>query len=409
MKFRIATLLSFLSGIALHSTPAISMKNDEPESGRKSPSLKVKAPTTREKTSLKEFLSQKDYAGAFTATKAGLPHVSDEEIVNFLMTSNKYPGWDTVDPNDKAWVVAKITNAARRKDLVGFLSQKDYAGAFTATKAGLPHVSDEEIVNFLMTSNKYPGWDTVNPSDKAWVVTKVTKAAMRKDLVSFLSKQDYAGAFTATKAGLPYVSDAEIVNFLMTSNKYPGWDTVNPSDKAWVVSKITGKPYEPVTTASPPAPPPSGGTALKGPPPPPPPPAPDVSATAQRGNLLAGIAGGAGRLRKAATPDPEAQGRTPTATPPAATAKGPSVGGFAEQAVAARTKLKSRTAAPPPSSPSDATTSEPKRLVTLKSRGSADPARSPSAATATPDEPQRMVTLKKRGDSSPPKNADPDQ
>ncbi|MBS0271558.1 MAG: hypothetical protein JSR85_02790 [Proteobacteria bacterium] len=247
MKFRIATLLSFLSGIAFFSTPAVSMPSDEAESGKKTPSLKVKAHTTREKNSLKEFLNKQDYSGAFRSTKAALPHVSDEEIVNFLMTSNKYPGWDTVDPNDKTWVVAKITNAARagagRKDLVSFLSKKDFAGAFRSTKANTT-ASDEEIVNFLMMSNEYPGWDTVDPEDKTWVVYKITKAAKRQDLENFLSKQDYSGAFRSTKAGLPHVSDEEIVNFLMTSNEYPGWVELDPYTKGWVFTKITGKSYE---------------------------------------------------------------------------------------------------------------------------------------------------------------------
>ncbi|MBS0271378.1 MAG: hypothetical protein JSR85_01875 [Proteobacteria bacterium] len=207
-RFRFTILVSILSGITFFSAPAVSTKNDDAESVRKAPSFKVKAPTTREKSGLKEFLSKQDYPGAFSATKATLPPtVSEEEIVNFLMTSNEYPGWATVDPNDKTWVVAKITNAARRKDLVNFLSKQDYPGAFSATKATLPPtVSDEEIVNFLMTSNNYPGWNAVDLDDKTWVVTKITKAAKRKNLV--LIAVDHLAASKATSpAAVPLVQD----------------------------------------------------------------------------------------------------------------------------------------------------------------------------------------------------------
>ncbi|MBS0272334.1 MAG: hypothetical protein JSR85_06770 [Proteobacteria bacterium] len=174
MKFRIGALLSFLSGIAFFSAPAVSMKNEEVERGEKIPSLKVKTHITRGKSSLKEFLGKQDYPDAFIKIKAGLsPTVPDEEIVNFLMTSNRYLGWDTVDPHTKGWVVSKITKEAKRKDLENFLSKQDYSGAFRSTKANTT-ASDEEIVNFLMTSNKYPGWDTVDLNTKRWVVAEVT-------------------------------------------------------------------------------------------------------------------------------------------------------------------------------------------------------------------------------------------
>ncbi|MBS0271722.1 MAG: hypothetical protein JSR85_03630 [Proteobacteria bacterium] len=247
MKFHISILLSFLSTSAILNSPAMSMPADDMIKSTRTVPLKAKMHLTAERGMLKVFLDQNDYPGAFIQIKAGLPpHVSDEEIVNFLMTSNKYPNWDRVNPEDKTWVVTKITKTARRKDLVIFLSQKDYPDAFIKIKTGLPpHVSDEEIVNFLMTSNKYPNWDRVNPEDKTWVVAKITKTARRKDLEVFLSQKDYPDAFIKIKAGLPpHVSDEEIVNFLMTSNKYPDWDRVDPDTKRWVVARITGKPIE---------------------------------------------------------------------------------------------------------------------------------------------------------------------
>ncbi|MBS0271997.1 MAG: hypothetical protein JSR85_05055 [Proteobacteria bacterium] len=253
MRLSVIGLLTLLSSVAFFGTPGSAMQDEHVgRVVRQGSKVKKEASEEQEtaevgvrRSGLKEFLSKQDYSGAFSATKTAVPHVSDEEIVNFLMASNKYPGWDTVDPNTKGWVVSKITKEAKRKDLESFLSQQDYSGAFSATKTAVPHVSDEEIVNFLMTSNKYPGWDTVDSGTKGWVVSKIAKAAKRKDLENFLSKQDYSGAFRSTKADLPHVSDTEIVTFLMTSNAYPGWDTVDSDTKRWVVSKITGKPIPP--------------------------------------------------------------------------------------------------------------------------------------------------------------------
>ncbi|MBS0271956.1 MAG: hypothetical protein JSR85_04845 [Proteobacteria bacterium] len=236
MKFQVTSLLVLLSATILISSPALSMQAEDLE--RKIISLKVKAPTTREKISLKEFLSQKDYAGAFTATKAGLPHVSDAEIVNFLMTSNKYPGWDKVDPTDKAWVVTKVTKAATRKNLVSFLSQKDYAGAFTATKAGLPHVSDAEIVNFLMTSNKYPGWDKVDPDTKRWVVNVVVSKAKQQELEKILRSRELRRTYFNIKDFGLVPSDRDILELVLENEGYSGWKDLTPVLQDWAVTEV---------------------------------------------------------------------------------------------------------------------------------------------------------------------------
>ncbi|MBS0271042.1 MAG: hypothetical protein JSR85_00140 [Proteobacteria bacterium] len=123
---------------------------------------------------LAEFLSKKDYAGAFAVTKA-TTDASDEEIVKHHLTSNGYGKWSDLLPETKKWVVTNIKGAAQRKELEAFLSKKDYAGAFAATKA-TTESSDKEIVKFLLTSNGYGKWSDLLPKTRAWVVTKVKTA-----------------------------------------------------------------------------------------------------------------------------------------------------------------------------------------------------------------------------------------
>ncbi|MBS0272551.1 MAG: hypothetical protein JSR85_07900 [Proteobacteria bacterium] len=176
MKFRISSLLCLLSGISLLSHPAASMRaDDELETAGLLPSKSKKDLTTK-KSHLKDFLRKKDYPDAFKSLRKNLPETCpDEEIVDFLMTSNAYPEWDKVDLENKTWVVSKIIKAAKRQDLESFLSQKDYPDAFKSLRKNLPETCpDEEIVDFLMTSNAYPQWDEVDPEDKKWVVAKVT-------------------------------------------------------------------------------------------------------------------------------------------------------------------------------------------------------------------------------------------
>ncbi|MBS0271290.1 MAG: hypothetical protein JSR85_01420 [Proteobacteria bacterium] len=180
MKFRSIGLLSLLSCITLLNDPVLSMRGEDEKGPTGIVPHKAKMPLTTERRNLEAFLDKQDYPGAFRSMKASLSHVSDEEIVNFLMTSNKYPGWDTVDPNIRGWVVAKITKEAKRKDLENFLSKQDYSGAFSATKAALPHVSAEEIVNFLMTSNKYPGWAELDHETKAWVAVRIIGKSIKE-------------------------------------------------------------------------------------------------------------------------------------------------------------------------------------------------------------------------------------
>ncbi|MBS0271723.1 MAG: hypothetical protein JSR85_03635 [Proteobacteria bacterium] len=131
----------------------------------------------------------------------------------------------------------------RRKDLEDFLSKQDYPTAFRSLRATIPATCpDIEIVDFLMKSNKHPEWDKLAPEAKAWVASNITgKSEKRMSLEYFLNKQNYPAAFKSLRATLT-CSDAEIINFLMKSNKYQEWDILDPEDKAWVCFRITGKP-----------------------------------------------------------------------------------------------------------------------------------------------------------------------
>ncbi|MBS0272150.1 MAG: hypothetical protein JSR85_05835 [Proteobacteria bacterium] len=180
MKFHTIVLFSLLSGITLLSHPAASMRASDESETVETVIPTAKKNLTTKRSNLKDFLIKKDYPNAFKSLRKNLPETCpDEEIVDFLMTSNAYPEWDRVDPEDKTWVVAKITKEAKRKDLESFLSKQDYSGAFRSTKASVPHVSDAEIVSFLMTSNAYPGWDTVDPDTKRWVTNRITGDAQQ--------------------------------------------------------------------------------------------------------------------------------------------------------------------------------------------------------------------------------------
>ncbi|MBS0272130.1 MAG: hypothetical protein JSR85_05730 [Proteobacteria bacterium] len=241
MKFRVASLLSLLSGIAFMDTPALGMEDLQDRGGPSShvPS-KPKKVLSAKRSNLKDFLSKQSYPEAFKALRENLsPTCSDEEIVDFLMTSNKYPEWDKVDPEDKTWVVTKIAKAAKRIELESFLSKQSYPEAFKALRETLsPTCSDEEIVDFLMTSNKYPEWDKVDPQDKRWVVDRITSEAHRLELDALLSQPDYSRVFRLITSFGRYSSDEGVARFLLESNGYQNWDRLSEDTRAWVVAKI---------------------------------------------------------------------------------------------------------------------------------------------------------------------------
>ncbi|MBS0271041.1 MAG: hypothetical protein JSR85_00135 [Proteobacteria bacterium] len=120
---------------------------------------------------LEETLAQKDYAGAFSKMKE-TTDASEERIVKFLLSSNGYGKWTDLLPETQQWVVAKVKDAAQRKELEELLSQKDYAGAFNKMRE-TTDASEEGIVKFLLSSNGYGRWEGLLPETQEWVVDKV--------------------------------------------------------------------------------------------------------------------------------------------------------------------------------------------------------------------------------------------
>ncbi|MBS0272515.1 MAG: hypothetical protein JSR85_07715 [Proteobacteria bacterium] len=245
MKFRIASLLALLSSISFLHSPALGMDD---ESFSSFVSSKPREVLTEERRSLEEFLSLQDYPKAFNSLRSQLAtSVPDEEIVKHLITSNKYTkSWSALDREDQIWLSTKIINEARKIELDDFISKQDYASAFNATRkivrADLP---DEEVVKYLLESNGYRKWAELSEPNKIAVTKKITTQAQQLELDDFISKQDYASAFNATRksvsADLP---DEEIVKFLLASNGYKKWNNLSFNTKAKAFSVITGKRYD---------------------------------------------------------------------------------------------------------------------------------------------------------------------
>ncbi|MBS0272550.1 MAG: hypothetical protein JSR85_07895 [Proteobacteria bacterium] len=200
MKFYVASLLYFLSGITFMNTSVLGM-DDLAEASRSVHSrVKVK------RDDLKDFLSKQDYHQAFKSLRKILPLTCpDAEIIDFLMKSNKLEGWEEAAEEDKHWVFSKIIGKVIRDDLEDFLSKQDYHKAFKSLRKDLPPTcSDAEIIDFLMKSNKLEGWEEVAEEDKRWVVFKVTKKpdeAVKEAVESTLEKDEKLEQ--ATKSFLP--------------------------------------------------------------------------------------------------------------------------------------------------------------------------------------------------------------
>ncbi|MBS0272022.1 MAG: hypothetical protein JSR85_05180 [Proteobacteria bacterium] len=128
-----------------------------------------------------------------------------------------------------------------KRSLDSFLGLQNYPKAFLSLRAELPSTtSDEEIVKHLITSNKYKkSWDALGREDQIWVSAKIINEARKIELDDFISKQNYASAFNATRkivrADLP---DEEVVKYLLESNGYKKWSELSEPNKIAVTKKI---------------------------------------------------------------------------------------------------------------------------------------------------------------------------
>ncbi|MBS0272718.1 MAG: hypothetical protein JSR85_08785 [Proteobacteria bacterium] len=243
MKFRIVSLLVFLSSSAFLHSSALGMKDDQPHSS--SVPSKPREVLTEERRSLKKFLRLQDYPKAFVSLRAELPPtVLDQDIIKYLITSNRYKkSWDALGEEDQGWISTKITNQVQKIELDDFISKQDYASAFNAIrKVVREDLPDEEIAKFLLESNGYKKWSELSEPNKIAVTKRIATQAQKLELKDILSKQDYPKAFKSLRETLPTtVANEEIVKFLLESNGYEKWNKLIRISRKWVVAEVTRK------------------------------------------------------------------------------------------------------------------------------------------------------------------------
>ncbi|MBS0271536.1 MAG: S8 family serine peptidase [Proteobacteria bacterium] len=126
-----------------------------------------------ERKTLVDILSLKDYPTAYRSIRASGNKASDEDVIKFLLESNGFKVWDSLFPDNQVWVASWIIGEAEGKALEELVNKQDYPAAYRAIKASGNKASDEQIAQYLLTSNGFKGWDKLFPQDQAWAIAVI--------------------------------------------------------------------------------------------------------------------------------------------------------------------------------------------------------------------------------------------
>ncbi|MBS0271823.1 MAG: hypothetical protein JSR85_04170 [Proteobacteria bacterium] len=262
MKKHFASLLFLLSSAALVSSPALSMSKDDCKDDFKDSFVRSKLSSSSDDSEeyssddsgsfsgddtpvavspldeLEEFLSKQNYPRALRAMKKEGNKASDKEIVAFLLTSNGFTGWSMLSPEERASVVGRIAYEADRDELEEFLNKQNYPRALRSMRESGNTASNEEIVAFLLTSNGYAKWPVLSLDKRDWVVERITREEEVDHIRGFLSGQDFPRAFRSMKESGNTASDEEIAKYLIASNGYKRWESLEEDSRRMAFEHI---------------------------------------------------------------------------------------------------------------------------------------------------------------------------
>ncbi len=193
MKFRIASLLSLLSGMAFINSPSLSMTFEE-----KAPSYvpsKPKEVLTVEQNSFEELIRVKSVVSSYVYVRKLGNAASAEELIGFLFGE----AWQEISSEHKSWIVSRITSEVKRLELDGLeklIRKNNVPNTYLFLRKSGNQASKEDLVGHILRES----WEGISTENQSWVVARVISEAQRLELEVLLGQQDYVRAYRSIKS-----------------------------------------------------------------------------------------------------------------------------------------------------------------------------------------------------------------
>ncbi|MBS0271904.1 MAG: hypothetical protein JSR85_04580 [Proteobacteria bacterium] len=186
---------------------------------------------------IRGFLSGQDFPRAFRSMKESGNTASNEEIAEYLIASNGYKRWESLEEDSRRMAFEHIILGEDIKDLQELLKARDFSSAFRSMREG-NEASDKEIVAFLLTSNGYTKWDRLREDVKSAVVNSITGEDPVQSLYLFDDRVAFWKAYNFLKASKALPLDEGVVRLILEQKGFKFWDNLPPEVRPAVVSHV---------------------------------------------------------------------------------------------------------------------------------------------------------------------------
>lgn len=167
MKFRIASLLSLLSGMAFFSAPAVSMTDDSP----KPSALTIKSKTAlpeQQQEELKSSLEFSKVVDTYTSLRPTNGASNEDLIGHLVMSSGHTNQWDKLTLPEKDWFFSSVMGTALSEAVA---NPDPILDTFSLLRKDGNNASTEELISFLIGGET---WTTLAPPQQKWFIDKAT-------------------------------------------------------------------------------------------------------------------------------------------------------------------------------------------------------------------------------------------